>query len=94
MKYFGLGVTVLGNHCVYEYHIKCKYLCVCTQCAYRLTQMSWINFTFIVHQGVKGAGRHGEQVTGVSRVCAVEKKKRQQKGQSENHFPTFPQVVS
>ena len=39
----------------------------------RLTQMSWISFSFIVHQRVKGARRHGEQVTGVSRVCAVKK---------------------
>lgn len=35
--------------------------------------MSRISFSFIVHQGVEGARRHGEQVTGVSRVCAVKK---------------------
>lgn len=42
-------------------------------------QMSWISFCFIVHQGIKGARRHREQVTGVSRVCAVKNKQKKPK---------------
>lgn len=36
-----------------------------------LTHVSRDSFGFIVHQGVEGVRRHGEQVTRVSRVCAA-----------------------
>lgn len=49
-------------------------------CACRwLTQMSWISFSFIVHERVKGAGWHREQITGVSRVCSVNQTNKQTK---------------
>lgn len=50
------------------------------ECMYTiLTQMSCISLRFIVHQGVKGARRHGEQVTCVSGVCAVRKNKQKKR---------------
>lgn len=39
-----------------------------------LTQMSWISFCFIMHQRVKGARWHREEVARVSRVCTGKQK--------------------
>lgn len=57
----------LGGNYACIYFLKITLRCV----SGRLTHVSRDGFGFIVHQGVEGVRRHGEQVTRVSRVCAA-----------------------